>query len=166
MGELLDSLVRFLRNSSERAVFAEHGKKRRLGMERGLVAVGGLVAALVAYSLGKRKRLYNKHHQVFVLAVSLRFNTVTDRDAFLAIWLPLANHVEQKEPETLGFEWLVADNDPTKVLVYERYTSKDAFLTVHRTSQPFLKFKTDQNHLPFEVEVSGQSYYETNQGFM
>ena len=58
--------------------------------------------------------------QAFVLAVGLSFNSVEARDEFLAIWLPLAKYVRESEPSTLSFELLVADNDPTKVLVYER----------------------------------------------
>ncbi|GAB4821193.1 hypothetical protein N2152v2_008239 [Parachlorella kessleri] len=102
----------------------------------------------------------------FVLAVGLSFKTVEARDEFLTIWLPLAKYVREKEPSTLSFELLVADNDPTKVLVYERYISRDAFIDIHRASEPFLAFKKAQQQLPFEMEVKGQSYYETNHGFM
>ena len=39
-------------------------------------------------------------------------------------------------------------------------------MDIHRTSEPFLAFKKAQQQLPFKVEVTGQSYYETNHGFM
>ena len=55
-----------------------------------------------------------------MLAVELRVKSVEARDEVLTIWLPLAKYVREKEPSTLSFELLVADNDPTKVLVYER----------------------------------------------
>lgn len=47
-----------------------------------------------------------------------------------------------------------------------RYTSKEVFTAIHRTSDPFLAFKQAQGQLPFTVEVTGQSYLETNYGFM
>lgn len=58
--------------------------------------------------------------QAFVLAVGLKFQSVEDRVEFEKIWRPLAEYVARDEPTTLAFEFLVADNDPTKVLVYER----------------------------------------------
>ena len=41
-------------------------------------------------------------------------------------------------------------------------------MDVHRTSRAFLTYKAAQQALPFaaSIEISGQSYYETNSGFM
>jgi hypothetical protein len=36
----------------------------------------------------------------------------------------------------------------------------------HRSSAAFLRYKAQQAELPFTMEVSGQSYYESNNGFM
>lgn len=55
-----------------------------------------------------------------MLAVTLKFNSLADRDAFINIWRPLAEYVQRQEPTTYSFKLLIADTDPTKVLVYER----------------------------------------------
>lgn len=55
-----------------------------------------------------------------MLAVGLKFRSVEEQEAFLAVWRPLAEYVRAEEPETLSFELCIADTDPTKVLVYER----------------------------------------------
>lgn len=55
-----------------------------------------------------------------MLAVNLKFKSVDDRDRLLQAWRPLADHTRQQEPGALSYKWLVADNDPTEVLVYER----------------------------------------------
>lgn len=47
-----------------------------------------------------------------------------------------------------------------------RYLSRSDFQEVHRKSAAFLRFKEAQSQLPFPVEVTGQSYLETNFGFM
>ena len=56
----------------------------------------------------------------FVLAVGLKFKSTRDRDALLQTWKKLATHTRSKEPGAMSYKWLVADNDPTNVLVYER----------------------------------------------
>lgn len=58
--------------------------------------------------------------QVFVLAVSVKFETEADRDVFIELFKPLAKHVMEAEPETLSYELAIADTDPTKVIIYER----------------------------------------------
>ncbi len=55
-----------------------------------------------------------------MLAVGLKFKSTQDRDALLQVWKKLATHTRTQEPGALSYKWLVADNDPTKVLVYER----------------------------------------------
>eukprot|EP00887_Chlorella_sp_A99_P006640 scaffold3.g6640.t1 len=89
-----------------------------------------------------------------------------DRDVFIGNWKPLAEWVEANEPGTLCFEMLVADTDPLKIMVYERYTSREAFTEVHRHSAPYLKWKEEQ--VPWRkehnVEVGGQSYFTSGAG--
>ncbi|KAL4436634.1 hypothetical protein ABPG75_003773 [Micractinium tetrahymenae] len=104
----------------------------------------------------------------FVLCVYLKFQNEQDRNEFIAAWKPLAEWVKANEAGTLGYEAMVADTDPLKVMVFERYTSKEYFNEVHRTSQPYLAFKEQQAawRADHSVEVSGQSYFETNVGHM
>ncbi|KAL4435247.1 hypothetical protein ABPG77_001929 [Micractinium sp. CCAP 211/92] len=104
----------------------------------------------------------------FVLCVYLKFQNVEDRDEFIAVWKPLAEWVRANEAGTLGYEAMIADTDPLKVMVFERYISKEYFNDVHRTSQPYLAFKEQQAswRADHAVEVSGQSYFETGVGHM
>uniref|UniRef100_A0A383VP24 ABM domain-containing protein n=1 Tax=Tetradesmus obliquus TaxID=3088 RepID=A0A383VP24_TETOB len=104
--------------------------------------------------------------QAFVLAVNLRFQNELQKLHFLAIWQPLAEYVKAAEPVALAFEVLQADNDPCNIMVYERYVSREAYEGTHRTSPAFLHFKTAMAALPFKVELVGQSFLETNIGFM
>lgn len=103
-------------------------------------------------------------HQIFVLAVWLTFDSVGDRDSWLAAWAPLASWVQQHEPATLTFQASVADTDPLKIMVFERYLTKDAYLS-HRTTDAFKAFKAQQEHMNLKPSISGQSYYEMRLGF-
>lgn len=58
--------------------------------------------------------------QVFVLAVSLKFEAEADRDVFVELFKPLAKYVLETEPETLSYELAIADTDPLKLIIYER----------------------------------------------
>lgn len=128
-----------------------------------------LLTSWVAYQAGKKEGMRHrceKHwgDKAFVLAVTLQFRTLEERDRLLPSWQKLATHVQQHEPDALSYKWLVADTDPTKVLVYERYRRKEAYTGPHRSSKPFFAFKEAQQSIP--MEISGQSYLETDFGFM
>ena len=55
-----------------------------------------------------------------------------------------------------------------RVLVLERYASKDVFLSVHRESAPFLAFRPVLKAMQDSgrATVSGDSYVETGLGFV
>ena len=57
--------------------------------------------------------------QAFLLIISCEFHTQTDRDRFLDEFAKLAQQVAT-EGDTLAYEVAVADNDPNKVVIYER----------------------------------------------
>ena len=67
-----------------------------------------------------------------------------------------------------SYEAMVADNDPLKICVYERYESEAAFKEVHRSSAPYLAFREQQQQWRKDkaVVTSGQSYLETGIGFV
>lgn len=100
-----------------------------------------------------------------MLAVNLEFESEADRDAWVEIWRPLAAHVAAAEPATLAFIMAVADTDPRRALVFERYADKAAFVEVHRMSEAYLAYKAAAAGLAAPPRVSGQSYYETGVGF-
>eukprot|EP00890_Picochlorum_soloecismus_P003202 jgi/Picsp_1/3883/NSC_01395-R1_protein len=112
-------------------------------------------------------RRESSEKEVFVLAVNLQFAHETDRDLFIQKWHRLADYVAEFEPDTLSFECCIADTNPVLCLVYERYRNKSAYLQ-HRESAEFKTFKQwfDSGMLSKKPEIDGQSYIETNQGFM
>ncbi len=57
----------------------------------------------------------------FLLMIHLEFNSIDQRDAWIALFKPLAAYCLENEPGTLGYDVAIADNNPLKVLVYERY---------------------------------------------
>lgn len=57
-----------------------------------------------------------------MLAVQLKTDTVEQRDVIIELFKPLAKFVLANEPETLSYELAIADTDPTKIQIYERYS--------------------------------------------
>ncbi|KIY98708.1 hypothetical protein MNEG_9254 [Monoraphidium neglectum] len=102
--------------------------------------------------------------QVFVLAVSLTFKDLEQRDKWVAAWLPMVDQVRANEPGTLSYELCIGDTEPLKALVYERYVDRAAYEDVHRTSEAMAAFKEVTSKI--KMQVQGQSYVETNHGFM
>jgi quinol monooxygenase YgiN len=108
-----------------------------------------------------------QQRRAFVLAVRLRFRSVGERDAWLAVWRPLAEAVRRDEPRTLAFELSISDRDPTSVLVHERYASRADYVGTHRATSAFAEFKRRSAALPFfeHIAVEGESYVESGFGF-
>lgn len=82
-------------------------------------------------------------------------------DQLLTAFEPLAAYVRDNEVNTLSYEISISDVKPFHVLIFERYATKEYFLTVHRTSKPFLAFKEKLTAL--NLPLNGVSYFE--QGF-
>mmetsp|Transcript_20557 Transcript_20557/g.52705 ORF Transcript_20557/g.52705 Transcript_20557/m.52705 type:complete len:141 (+) Transcript_20557:188-610(+) len=120
-------------------------------------------AAVVGYLLGRRGQAGVSRKQAWQLVVWKTFHSVKDRDAFLELFAPLAAYVAESEPGTLTYSVSVADNDPTKIMILERYESKLYWEIVHRASQPFLKFKESISGMDFK-SGGGQSYIEEHMG--
>ncbi|GBF91913.1 hypothetical protein Rsub_04637 [Raphidocelis subcapitata] len=125
-------------------------------------AVATLAGLWAAYNCGKAAS--RRHQKVFVLSVTLAFPSEAELEAFLTVWRPLAEYVKRNEPRTLSFELCHADNDPLKIMVYERYVSKSDYTEVHRSSGPMRAFKEATAGMKFTV--TGQSFYESNIGYM
>ena len=104
----------------------------------------------------------------FSLLVTLNFQDDESLQVFLKAFEPLANHVRDNEPDTLAYEILLSDKDPLQVLILERYRDKEnAFLKIHRSSEPFLSFRPKLAELEKEgkVTISGHSYLDSQIGF-
>lgn len=111
---------------------------------------------------------YSHTSPPFSLLVTLVFKDEASLQFFLKEFEPLAKFVKENEPDTLSYEALLSDKDPLQVLILERYRDKEnAYLKVHRSSEPFLAFrpKLAQLEKDGKVEISGHSYNDAMIGF-
>lgn len=53
--------------------------------------------------------------------MNLKFPNLKERGKFIELFTELAKSVAAKERGVLGYELSVADNDPLKVVIFERY---------------------------------------------
>ena len=100
--------------------------------------------------------------------VHLDFKDTDSLQYFLEAFAPVARYVKENEPDTLAYEALLSDKDPLHVLVLERYRDKEnAYLKVHRSSKPFLKFRPKLGELEKagKVTIKGHSYLDASVGF-
>jgi quinol monooxygenase YgiN len=128
-----------------------------------------------------------KQPKAFVLAVNLKFTTLGHRDAFLRLVDPLCKDVLVNEgpknhyhsstsssastttETTLSYKVAISDKNPLLVLILERYSDKDyGYLQVHRSGSEFQKFREKLKGMEEEggVEIHGESYLETDLGFV
>jgi quinol monooxygenase YgiN len=104
----------------------------------------------------------------FSLLVKLTFTAEEHKSTFLKDIAPLAEYVKQHELDTIAYEVLLSDKDPLQVLILERYKDKEnAFLSVHRSSKPFLEFRPKLQALEQAgfVTIQGESYFDAGVGF-
>jgi quinol monooxygenase YgiN len=105
---------------------------------------------------------------VFSLLVTLTFEAAEYKEQFLSDFKPLAEYVKASEPDTVAYEALLSDKDPLEVMILERYKDKEnAYLTVHKSSGPFLAFRPKLQAMQEKgyVKVSGSSYLDAEIGF-
>lgn len=107
----------------------------------------------------------NSVDKAFYLGVVITFPNLNEKQKFIDIFTPLAQYVKEKELGTLSYELLESDKDPKRILISERYSSKDYYLKVHKTSPLFLKFREEfQQLIANGTNVDGHSYYESGIG--
>jgi quinol monooxygenase YgiN len=133
------------------------------------VIVGGVIASLLLFksvepSVSSQRE--SIHRNVFVLGVSIKFKSQKAKMEFKHIFLPLAKYVALKEMNTLSYELAESDKDPLLVYLTERYKTKSDYLDIHRKSKEFLEFRQKFSDMKESYEMSGESYIETNIGFM
>jgi len=105
----------------------------------------------------------------FSLLVSLKFQSIAHRDRFLQLAKPVCEDVVEREEKTLSYKIAISDKDETLVMFLERYTDKDeAYLKIHKSGREFLKFREELKGMQErgEVDISGESYIETDLGFV
>ncbi len=105
---------------------------------------------------------------VFVLGVTVKFKSVEDKDGFKDLFRPVAEYVAKYELDTLSYEMMDSDKEPTQIYILERYRTKKAYLEVHRQSKEFLSFREK-----FQIMIAagaavldGHSYIESGIGFV
>lgn len=100
----------------------------------------------------------------FWLVVAVVFQQEEDVATFERAFKPLADYVTMKEPATLSYGYAKSDADPRRILIFERYASKNDYLDVHKVSEPFLAFRPKLAALG--ADIDGHSYYEGALGFI
>ena len=101
------------------------------------------------------------------MTVNLTFINEADRDKYIEVWRPLADYVAKNESRALAFEFCIGRKDPCKVLIFERYISKEDYLDVHKSSPAYLEYKAAEGALGKRGPIisSGTSYLESNIGY-
>ncbi|CAK9026179.1 Uncharacterized protein SCF082_LOCUS17377 [Durusdinium trenchii] len=133
-------------------------------MKRELIyfCMGSAAASLLlsfGFGVSQRPSKTKGFPSAWSLTIQLRFKDVATRDEFLRFWAPLARYVRDAEPFALLFEAVQSDKDPLLVIVDERYSNKEVYMELHRSSAAFHQFRPQMKKLQDEgrLEVSGES---------
>ncbi len=104
----------------------------------------------------------------FVLGVSVKFQTIADKDNFKELIRPVADFVSKYELNTISYEVMESDKEPTQIYILERYKTKFDYLEVHRKGEAFLVFRGKFQELiaSGKATLDGHSYIESNIGFV
>lgn len=126
-----------------------------------------LLLLLVGFPLLRVVRSISDSTEPFTLVVTLDFVDDRSKQAFLRDIAPEAAFVEAQEPQTLSYKVLQSDSDPLRLLIIERYATKDAYLQTHKSSSTFQAFRPKLQQLQDakRVVVSGGGYIDTPAGF-
>jgi quinol monooxygenase YgiN len=112
----------------------------------------------------------SNHPKPFSLMVKLTFIELQYQEQFIRDITPLCQHIQEHERDTtIAYEVLLSDQDPLQVLILERYMDKEnAFLQIHKTSVPFLEFRTKLQTMQTNqyVTIDGASYYDSGIGYI
>lgn len=112
----------------------------------------------------------SNHPKPFSLMVKLTFIELQYQEQFIRDITPLCQYIQEHERDTtIAYEVLLSDQDPLQVLILERYTDKEnAFLQIHKTSVPFLEFRTKLQTMQTNqyVTIDGASYYDSGIGYI
>jgi quinol monooxygenase YgiN len=134
------------------------------------IVVGLLISAKSNPFRGPKNSIDNsrnpQHKSAFFLGVTLKFNSVDDKEEFKALFAPYAKYVAEEEFGTISYELSESDKEPTQVFLTERYVNKDAYLEIHRKSKRFLEYRAKLTDMSSKFTMEGHSYIETNLGFM
>jgi len=123
----------------------------------------------------------------FSLLVEMKFRDTNAKIEFLNLVQPLIQYVHQYERDTtLSYELMESDsnsnnhnhsdntntntnNESLDALLLERYVDKEhAYLTIHKTSTEFLKFRPQLQTMinDKKIIISGKSYLDSGLGYI
>jgi hypothetical protein len=84
-----------------------------------------------------------------------------------------ADWINRNEKTTLSYEFCQSDKNELQALILERYTNKEAYLDIHRTTKIFEDFKagilsmnSDEKKATYGWSMHGESYLEKDIGFV
>ena len=85
---------------------------------------------------------------------------------FIPEFRELAAAVRVHEPHTLGYTLAQSDQDALEYMIFERYTSKEAYVSEHRAKSHFQQFRPKLKALEEagDVEIQGHSFNEMGIG--
>jgi quinol monooxygenase YgiN len=138
------------------------------------VAVGALISYVIfgknsngpLFSKSAMQSRRNAVDKAFYLGVSVTFPSTEEKTKFINLFTPLAKYVKENEFGTLSYELLHSDKETNRILISERYESKDYYLNTHKTSKEFLSFREKfQEMINNGATVDGHSYIESGIGF-
>ena len=134
-------------------------------------SVGVFIGAIAIYSLQPLHRSASlprtsSHKASFFLGITIKFNTIEDKENFTKIFRPYAQYVATFEPGTISYELSESDKSPLQIFLVERYVNKSAYLDVHRGTDTFIAFRSKLAQLGATMTMDGHSYIESNIGFM
>jgi quinol monooxygenase YgiN len=133
-----------------------------------LLALSSLTSYRFLGGASASAQMSGEKSKPFSLLVKLVFTAEEHKSTFLKDIAPLAEYVKLHELDTIAYEVLLSDKDPLQVLILERYKDKEnAFLSVHRSSNPFLEFRPKLQALEQAgfVTIQGESYLDAGVGF-
>jgi len=120
--------------------------------------------SLLNSSLSTTTNIHQKEKgtTAFVLSIVLTFSSEQDANYLLRNWSVLSEYCFANEPGLLSYKISKSDKLENTFLVFERYSSKDYYLTVHRNSDEFHRFRPLLGKMVEDgvVTVSGESYVE------
>lgn len=139
-----------------------------MSQQRNLALAAGLGAGAV---LLLQKLLRRKAERCTVLAVTLKFASIKDRETFKRLWKPLAEYCQAQEPETLSYKFSEGAEDAacfaaaTTCFIYERYPTVRDLKEVHDSSPLKLALGDALAKAGCQVEASLAMYTETDLGY-
>ena len=103
-----------------------------------------------------------KGSTAFVLSIVLTFSSEQDANYLIKNWNELSEYCYRNEPGLLSYKVSKSDKLENTFLIFERYSTKDYYLNVHRNSEAFHRFRPLLGKMVQDgvVTVSGESYVE------